>query len=293
MIWVYSVTELNELQARDASSLKELEAISEKVDWLWIDFMEPDDKDFEIIAGLLKEAKVISDIKGQKTFSRPERVNDYLLFSIPLTMFKDRLEKFPIYVFLKEKTFMTVRSKHSSKSVKNTLKTFEDCVGKICEKATNSTFILSRLFHEISNENQDVVIALRESIDKIEERALENPGDKRISRSVFTKKREISTLERILWAQRELMLSIGEGIVPMVKPSEEIKTTLSHAANNISSELSFLDSDNNALDSILRLQDLGMIHKVERKLIYLTLIALVVSILLILLEIDILSLLSR
>ena len=69
MIWVYSVTELNELQARDASSLKELEAISEKVDWLWIDFMEPDDKDFEIIAGLLKEAKVISDIKGQKTFS--------------------------------------------------------------------------------------------------------------------------------------------------------------------------------------------------------------------------------
>ena len=89
------------------------------------------------------------------------------------------------------------------------------------------------------------------------------------------------------------MISIREGVVLMVQPSEEIRATLSHAVNNISRELSLLDSDNNALDSVLSLQDLGMIHKVERNLIYLTLLAFVVSVLLILLEIDRINLLSR
>ncbi|MCK4634187.1 hypothetical protein KAT42_05075, partial [Candidatus Bathyarchaeota archaeon] len=61
---------------------------------------------------------------------------------------------------------------------------------------------------------------------------------------------------------------------------------------NISRELSLVDSHNNALESILSLQDLGLIHRVERNLIYLTLMALIVSVILILLEIDILSLLQ-
>lgn len=88
------------------------------------------------------------------------------------------------------------------------------------------------------------------------------------------------------------MLSVSEGMVPMIETSEEIRATLSHPINNISREISLLDSHNNALDSILSLQDLGMIHRVERNLIYLTIMALIVSVLLILLEIDIISLLS-
>jgi len=292
MIWVYTVTESNELHARDASSLKELQNLNKEADWLWIDFMDPSDKEFEVIAGLLEKTEIVSDIKGQKIFSRPERVNDCILFSLPHTVFKDALNTFPIYVIIKNKTLLTVRNGYSSKAMKNALKTFEDCVGKICEGSVNSSFILSRLFHEISNENLDVVMALRERIDKIEEQALANPADKKISRSVFATKRELSALERILWSQRELMLSVSEGMVPMIETSEEIRATLSHPINNISREISLLDSHNNALDSILSLQDLGMIHRVERNLIYLTIMALIVSVLLILLEIDIISLLS-
>ncbi len=293
MLWVYTVTESNELQARDAGSLKELEALSKEVDWLWMDFMEPDDKELEIIAGLLGAVEIISEIKEKKVFSRPERVNEHLFFSVPHAAFQDRLKISPIYIFLGKKKLLTVRDKDSSKSIKNARKTFEDCIGKVCDGPINSSFVLTRLFHEISNENLDVVMALRERIDGIEEKALANPADKRISRSVFATKREISALERMLWAQRELMLSISEGIVPMIMTSEEIKTTLSHPINNISRELSLLDSHNNALDSILSLQDLGMIHRVERNIIYLTIMALIVSVLLILLEIDIISLLSR
>ncbi len=293
MLWVYTVTESNELQARDAGSLKELEAFSKEVDWLWMDFMKPDDKELEIIAGLLGEVKIISEIKEQKIFSRPERVNEYLFFSVPHATFQDRLKISPIYIFSGTKKLLTIRDKDSSKSIKNARKTFEDCIGKVCDGPINSSFVLTRLFHEISNENLDVVMALRESIDRVEEKALADPADKRISRSVFATKREISALERMLWAQRELMLSISEGVVPMIMISEEIKATLSHPINNISRELSLLDSHNNALDSILSLQDLGMIHRVERNIIYLTIMALIVSVLLIILEIDIMSLLSK
>jgi len=293
MIWVITVTESGELQARDADSLEELQRLGEEVGWFWIDFLDPTDEEFKIVSGLLEETGVTKDIREQKIFARPERVKGFLLFSIPQTVFKKGLKTFPIYVLVKEKIFLTIRNGYSSKSFKNALKTFEDCVGKVCAGEANSSFILSRLFNEISNENLDVVMAIRENIDNLEQKALENPEDKRISHAVFATKREVSAFERILWSQRELMLSVSEGVVPMLKTNEEIRAALNHPINNISRELSLLDSHNNALDSILSLQDLGMIHRVEKNLIRLTIMALIVSVILILLEIDIIKLLTQ
>lgn len=293
MIWMYMLTKSNKLRARDADSLTELQRISKEANWLWTDCMEPDDKELEIIAGLLKETEIISAIKKRQIFSRCEKINDYVLISIPLVVFKDTLETCPIYVFAKGKILITVRSKNSSKSINNTLKTFQDCISKVCERGVASSFIVSRLFHEVSDENLDVVMALRARTDEIEEKALANPGDKQINKTVFALKREISALERILWTQRELMLSIEEGVVPVIQSSSELdEQTLSHAVSNISRELSLISSNDNALDSILRLQDLGMIHRVERMLIYLTLVTLIVNILMILIEVDVLRILS-
>ncbi len=293
MIWVYTVTGSNDLLAKDVGSVEELKSLSREDEWFWVDFMEPTEEEFKTFSEFLGETLVIKDLRKQKIFARPETIKNYILFSIPQIVFTSGLKTLPIYVLIKDKIFVTVRNRYSSKPVKQALKTFEDCVGKICEDAINSSFILSRLFHEISNENLEVVMTLRENIDKIEEKALRNPADKKISRSVFATKREVSALERVLWSQRELMISVSEGVIPTLKTTEEIRAALSHPINNISRELSLLDSHNSALDSILSLQDLGMIHRVEKNLIRLTLIALFVSVLLILLEIDIIALLSR
>lgn len=104
VIWTYTLTKSNRLQARDAHSLGQLQELSEKASWLWIDCLEPDDEELEIIAELLKENKVINAIKNRQVFSRYERINDYLLLSIPLVTFKDKLETSPIYIFAKEKS---------------------------------------------------------------------------------------------------------------------------------------------------------------------------------------------
>jgi len=292
MIRVYMLTKSNELRARDADSLSELQRLTKEANWLWIDCMEPDDKELEIISGLLKETEFISAIRKRQIFSHREKINDYVLISIPFVVFKDALETYPIYVFAKEKILMTIRSEHSSKSIDNTLDTFQDCLLEVCERASVSSFIVSRLLHEVSDENLDVVMVLRARTDEIEEKALANPGDKRIGKRVFSLKREISALERILWTQRELMLSIEEGVVPAIRSSKQDEQTLSHAVSNVSRQISLLTSNDDALDSILRLQDLGMIHRVERILIYLTLVTLIVSVITILIEVDIVKIIS-
>jgi Mg2+ and Co2+ transporter CorA len=293
MIWAYSVKS-QELRACDADDLSELEELSAEVDWLWVDCLEPDKMELEIIAGLLEEAAIIDDIKAKKIFSRYERIRAFTAVSIPLVVFESRLMVHPIYVFLKQKMLITVRNKNSSGLVENMLKTLKDCVaGIICVSGVrkiSSSFALSRLFHEATNQNLDVIISLREKIDGVEEEALANPRDKGISRQVFALKRELSTFERTLWSQRELMLSMGEGVVPTLQLDEGILPTLDYAINNVARELSLLDSNNSALDSILSLQDLGMIHGVERTLIYLTIIILAANVILILLSLDILNL---
>jgi len=286
------LTKSNRLQARDVHSLSGLQRLDKAANWLWIDCMEPDDKELGIIAGLLKETEITSAISERQIFSRYRKINDYVLISIPLVVFKDKPETYPIYVFAKENTLITVRSKHSSKSIDNTLKTFQDCMLKVCERGVASSFIVNRLFHEVSDENLEVVLVLRARTDELEEKAFANPGDKQINKTIFAVKREISTLERILWTQRELMLSIEEGVVPVVQSSELDEQTLSHAVSNISRELSLISSNEDALDSILRLQDLGLIHRVERMLIYLTLVTLIVNIIMILIEVDILGIIS-
>jgi len=292
MIWIYTLTKSNELEARDANSLSGLQSLSEKADWCWIDCMEPDDKELNVIARLLKETEIMNTIREHQIFSRYRKINDYVLLSIPLVIFMDTLERYPVYVFVKENILITVRSRHASKSIDNTLKTFQDCISKICELGIASSFIVNRLLHEISDENLDVVMALRARTEEIEEKALDNPRNKEISRIVFSMKRELSTLERILWTQKELMLCIEEGVVPVIQSSKLDEQTLTHAVSNISRELSLISSNDDALDSILTLQDLGMIHRVERILIYLTLVTLIVNILVIFVEIDIAKILS-
>jgi len=292
MIWTYTLTKSNELQARDADSLSELQRLTKKVDWLWIDCMEPDEKELEMIAGLPEGTKIVGAFSERQVFSRCKTINNYVLLSIPLVVFEDSLETHPIYVLAKESILITVRSKHSSKLIDNTLKTLQDCILRVCELDIFSSFVVNRLLYEVSDGNLDVVMGLRTCTDGVEEEALVNPRDKQVSKKVFALKREIITLERILWTQRDLMLSIEEGVVPVIQSSQLVKQTLSHAVSNVSRELSLISSVDNALDSVLSLQDLGMIHRVERILIYLTLVTLVVNVLMILIEIDILKILS-
>lgn len=75
-----------------------------------------------------------------------------------------------------------------------------------------------------------------------------------------------------------------EGMIPHVRLTKETRVIVDDAMDDVDRELEFVDSYNRSLDSILRSQDLGLIHRVERNLVCLTIIILVTNVLLLILS---------
>lgn len=285
MIWAYTLSSVK-LQARDISSIGEIEEIAKEAGWVWVDCVDPDDKELQVLAKFIESKKAVDIIKSQKILSNYEKINDHVLIQLVLVDFRKKLETHPLYVVANEQVIVTIRTEKMSKSIKSTLDVLEDCIKKVKCK-TSSSFVISRLFHEVVSENLNVIVTMRDHISEIEQKALEKAADKNIDHAVFTLKREITKFERILWVQRETMLAIQEGVVPSIQTTEIDKLTLNHTIRNLSRELSLISSHSNALDGVLTVRGLGIIHKVETNLIYLTIVLVILTAVLILLDVDI------
>ena len=147
----------------------------------------------------------------------------------------------------------------------------------------NSSLVISVLFHEIAIKNSNVMLSVREKIDQMEEQALEN-GGKQLIRSVFSLKRMISALYRLMIDEKDFMLDVDKSVIPRIKLDEKSKPIVNEAIDIIDRELDFMDSYNRTLDSILTLQDLASIHKVESSINYLTIALVIGTAILIILE---------
>lgn len=225
----------------------------------------------------------LDNVKKEKVHPSCERYRDYALISIPFVEFGNALQLHPISVIVKEKVIITSRDESSTKLIGNVVETLEGYT--IENGVVELSFIVGRLLREVADENSKAMMSLKEQIDKIEEKALEKPGEKSIARSVFRLKREVFALHRLLWVERELMADVRERVVPHIKIDEEAELIIHDAIDDIDRELEFVDSYSRTLDSILRLQDLGLIHRVERTLIFLTSIILILNVIIIILAI--------
>jgi len=272
------------LQSGDIASSKTLHDLSSKADWLWVDCANLDNKETTILSEFFGiEAKILNNVKKEIIHPSCERYRDYALISIPFVEFGNALQLHPISVIVKEKVIITSRDESSTKLIGNVVETLE---GYMIENGVvELSFIVGRLLREVADENSKAMMSLKEQIDKIEEKALEKPGEKSIARSVFRLKREVFTLHRLLWVERELMSDVRERVVPHIKIDEEAELIIHDAIDDIDRELEFVDSYSRTLDSILRLQDLGLIHRVERTLIFLTSIILILNVIIIILAI--------
>jgi len=283
MIRVYTVAG-KKLQSGEIVSSEALYDLGSKVDWLWVDCVNLDNKETTIISNFFGiEAKILNDIKKGGTYPSCERYRDYSLIFIPFVEFGKTLQVHPISVIMKEKKLITSRNEYSTKLVGKVVETLGSYIMETGE--AHPSFVISRLFREIAEENSKVMMSIKEQIDKVEEKALENPKDRLVTRSVLGLKREIFTLHRLLWIEKELISDAKEGVIPYVKLDEEARLILADAIDDVDRELEFVDSYSNALDGILRLQDLGLIHRVEKTLIYLTATILLLTIVSIILSI--------
>ncbi len=289
IMWVYEIKEKSVI-ATDLHSLRELKMIEEDADWLWIDCIEPSSEEFEIVSELFcNEPKILDSIREGRVFSRYKKHNDCTLLSVSAATLQNEVKIYPLYMAVKEKMLLTLRSKGSSKPVEYAIQTLQDCVSEA--KETSPSFVVGEVLRETTNDNLEVVMALREMIEKVEEEAIAKPSSKAISKKVFALKRQMAQLYRLLWSEEQIMSSLKDGLIPNIELCRETILGLEDSMSNVERELEFLNSYDNALDGVLRLQDLGMIHIVERTLIYLTIIILVMNVFLIVLEVGILDLL--
>ena len=286
MIRVYTVKN-KELFETDVRSKKEMDDIVGKVKRAWVDCSDLDETETNIVSNLLGvEATTLDGIENGKIRPHYAKCFDemcpyYTWISTPVVEFTDELKLHPLSIILKQRFLVTMRSKHSEGLIESTLRTFQ----ALPPADRKPTVILSKLVHEIIDENAGAMVSIRDLIDNIEAEAMEGPNKKAVTKSIFKLKRSLSTLHRLLWAEKELLSDLDLGVIPNLTLVPEAKLIIEDASDDIARELDFVDSFNRSLDSILRLQDLGAIHRVETNLVFLTVSLVVLTVILILLEI--------
>jgi Mg2+ and Co2+ transporter CorA len=287
MIRVYTVKE-NELYANDIGSQKELDEVVGGVERSWVDCCELNDEETQIVSKLLGvEAATFEAIKGGMIHPsyaecRDEECPYYTWISTPIVEFAGEMTLHPLSLILQDRFLVTLRNRHSTKVIESALRIYK----VLRPEERKASVVLAKIFSEIVEENSRAIVPVRDMIDNLEEEGLENPTKKSITRSVFKLKRGLNTLQRLLWAEKDLLSDMILGVVPRFKLSPEAKAIVDDAADDVARELEVVDSYNTSLDSILRLQDLGSIHKVETNLVYLTIALVALTIILILLEIS-------
>jgi len=213
MMWVYGI-KARKLRALDLHSLEELKLLTKRFEWFWIDCMDLSPNEFKIFSELIyNEPKILEDIKSGKTFPRYKKYDDCTILSISVAVVQDELKTYPIYIAFKEKMLLTLRKKESSSPIEYAIQTLQDCLSE----EIGPSFVLCEVLRETTNRNLDVVMRLREMIEKVEEEAIAEPSKKAIANEVFALKRQIAKLYRLLWSEQQMIGNIKDGLIPNIK----------------------------------------------------------------------------
>lgn len=293
MIWIYSVKS-KEFVAEDVTSLTQLREIA-KNKWVWLDIFNPDEKELEILSEIIgNKPKIVEKFKkiiGKHLDSHIEgcqlcdyeKIEEFTILTIPSITINSQVIVYPIFFARKRKMVITWGQEGDTHSeiIKNTIRRLRE--GVEAEQELNSSLVISVLFHEIAIKNSDQILNIKEKIDELEERALES-GEKNVVRSIFSFKKMISNLYRLMIEEKDFMLDVDKSVIPFIKLNEKSKPIVDEAIEIIDREIDFLDSYNRSLDSLLTLTDLASIHKVESSINYLTIILVIGTALLIFFE---------
>ena len=283
-----------EFVATDVTSLTQLMDVASN-QWVWVDIYDTTEKEREILSELLgNEPEIVEKFK--KMMDEPlnihlegcilcnyEKIHEYVSVTIPSITLDEQLRVYPIVLAKKKKMIITWGEEgHShSKIIKTTIKKLRE--GVEAEQDLNTSLVISVLFHEIAIKNSNVLLRIRERIDQLEEQALEK-GGKHLIRTVFSLKKMISDLYRLMIEEKDFMLDVDKSVIPLIKLDEKSKPIVAEAKEIIDRDIDFMDSYTRSLDSILTLQDLASIHKVEASINYLTIVLVIGTAILVALE---------
>ncbi|HDQ06867.1 MAG TPA: hypothetical protein ENN36_09155 [Candidatus Bathyarchaeota archaeon] len=293
MIWMYTVRG-KEFVATDITSAKQVTDVSRK-QWVWVDIYNPDKKESKIIFELLgNEERITTRIEKREVGSLSahkgcvlcnyEKVQDCVCLTIPSVSPEESFQTYSISLVKKTDLLISwgEEDDEQSRLIKSTIRRLRELVEE--GEKPSSTLAIALLLREVAINNSEVIFSVRERMDQIEEHALEN-GGKQLARSIFSLKKIISHLHRVMVNEKEFMLDIDTRIIPHIKLDEKAKSIVDEAIEIMEGELEFMDSYTRTLDSLLTLQDLASIHKVENSIKVLTIVLVIFTIILVVLEV--------
>lgn len=133
---------------------------------------------------------------------------------------KEELNTYQIYIAIKGKVFLVLRSQDAASPVERAILKIKDCILTTeCASELNGidpSFALCEVLYEIINRNLEVIMSLRENVEKIEE-AFVKPAKKAITKKVFAIKKQIAAFHQLLWSEREMITSLRDGLIPNIK----------------------------------------------------------------------------
>lgn len=285
-----------EFKAIDVTSINQVMEVS-RAQWVWVDVYNPTKEESEIISALLgNEPNIVEKIKRRTLnplninvkdciLCDYEKVNEYVLVTVPSLFMKEQLQMYPI-VLAKKKNVLITWGEEDGHSHSTLIKLMIRRLRELVEDGENlnSSLAIGMLLREIAVATSNVLLSIREEVNSLEERILENE-EKHGVHSVFSLKRKITALYRIMVDEKKFMLDVNKKIIPRIKLDEKAKTILDDAIGIIDRGLDLTDSYNRTLDNMLTLQDLASIHKVEASINYLTIVLVIGTGILIALEI--------
>jgi len=267
-------------------SLNQLKSVEGESDFIWIDTVDPNSKELKFTSKLLGEDVKTSElIKNGLPLPRYRISNNLVIMSFSVVSWNEKFLTFPIYIFVGQKTMWTFRTAESSEPV--------DYVLQNLETTSNMTPVqlLNELLLEIANSNLEVLVQLREIIENLEEKAIDEPSNKQTLKRVFDLKRQLAHFYRLVSSEKQLITELKDGFIPKIKVSKSELVVLNDAMSSLTQELEFLNYYDSSLDGVLRLQELGSIHKLDVRVINLTIIIAVLTVLILLIDIGLLDLL--
>lgn len=140
------------------------------------------------------------------TYIRPkfEEFENYLFLTLKYIYFKEEVEFEQISIIVTENVIITVSESEDS-VFENIKKRIKDSKSKI--RSLGSDYLMYMLIDTIIDDYFSAFELIGDKIEDLEERVIENP-DSQVMDSIYSLKRQIIFLRKIIWPLRDLTFSI-------------------------------------------------------------------------------------
>ena len=166
---VYAIKK-NDFFEDQLDSIDNLKIIEDEADFIWIDAVNLNSIELEFVSQLLgKDLKTSELIQNGLPLTRSRNINNLTIMSFSVVSWTEKIQAYPVYIFVGKKTLWTFRTTESSEPADYVLQNLRSTSRMTPIK------LLNELLLEIANSNLDVLVKLREIIESLEEKAIDEP----------------------------------------------------------------------------------------------------------------------